>query len=146
MIAIYVMGCDLTQDELRSRLDDEALGEQEIGLNELQPLSNSVRKRRSIATRNVIRQLNVRSPVSHPKDMTTQQMARVTEGEKQLAKSSLRKEEHKKSGRELSHSNREKEEREQDFWTERKTSGTFSEEKGLDPKRNSGLILGDGNH
>ena len=34
MIAICVLGCDLAWDELMSQLDDEALGEQEIGVSE----------------------------------------------------------------------------------------------------------------
>ena len=31
---IYVLGCDLARDELRSHRGDEALGEQEIELSE----------------------------------------------------------------------------------------------------------------
>ena len=65
-----------------------------------------------------------------------------------MAKSSLKKEEHEKSWRGLSHSNREKEEREGDFWQKdlgtEKTFGTFLEERELDPKRNFELILGEG--
>ena len=79
MIVICMLGCDLAQDELRSSPDDKALEEQEIGLNESQPLSNPVMRRRSIAASNVIRQLNVRSQAAHPKDVTTQHMARAAE-------------------------------------------------------------------
>ena len=54
-IAIYVLGCDLTRDELRSFPDDEGLGEHEIRLSESQSLSNSIRKIRLIAISNIIR-------------------------------------------------------------------------------------------
>ena len=60
-------------------------------------------------------------------------MAKATEGGKQLTKSSLRNEEHKKPKRGLSYSNREKEER----------GGDFYETFGGEAKRNSVLILGE---
>ena len=82
----------------------------------------------------------------------TKQIARAAEGEKYMANSSLRKEEHKRTKRTLHHSNREREEREMDFWgkgllgfwREKTSKILFSEEKGLDLKGNSGLILGEG--
>ena len=69
-------------------------------------------KRKLIATRNIMHQLNVRSQAAHPKDVTTPQMGRATVRVKQMAKSSLKNEKHEKSPRRLSHLNRGKEERE----------------------------------